>query len=198
MKNYLSIDKIYNEARTWTSFYTYQEKPVPNELLSEIYNLAKMGPTSGNCCPLRIYFVQSEGAKQKLLNCVMEGNVEAVKSSPVTAIFAYDIKFHEKMDYLFPTGKALREAFATNDKLAFDTAFRNSSLQAAYFILAARSKGLATGPMSGFDPVKLEKEFFGDNPNLKVNFICNLGYAKGEPKYPRLPRLDFEDACKIV
>lgn len=191
----MDLESIFLKGRTYIEF---EDKKVEENLLKEIYDLMRMGPTSGNCCPLRITFVTSSKAKEKLLKCSMEGNKAAINSAPVTAIFAYDLKFFEKMDKLFPSGTALRDMFANSEKMALDTAYRNSCLQAAYFIIVARSKGLALGPMSGFNGEALDKEFFSDNPNIKSNFICNIGYAKGDPKYPRLPRLEFDEACEII
>lgn len=191
----MNLEQIFLEGRTYTEF---EDKEISQTLLEEIYDLMKMGPTSGNSCPLRITFVTSKEAKEKLLSCAMEGNRAAISSAPATAIFAYDLKFFEKMDRLFPTGEALRNMFSSSATMALDTANRNSTLQAAYFIIAARSKGLALGPMSGFDSKALDEAFFADKPNFKSNFICNIGYSKGVPKYPRLPRLDFDEACEIL
>jgi 3-hydroxypropanoate dehydrogenase len=189
----ISVQEIFEEGRTCTNFAS---KPVSSSLLEELYNLMKMGPTSANCSPLRMMFVQSSDAKKKLLNCVMPGNAEAVTSAPVTVLFAYDAKFTDKMSILFPHNPGMAEYFK-DPKAGFDTATRNSTLQAAYFMMIARSKGLACGPMSGFDATKLEAEFFRGT-EWKANFICNIGYAEGASKFPRLPRLDFNDACRIV
>jgi len=174
----ISVKSLFNNGRTCTNFAS---KTVSKALLEDVYDLAKMGPTSANTCPMRIVFVQSAGSRKKLLDCVMPGNVAAVQSAPVTALFAYDERFIDKMPIL----------------LAHDTATRNATLQAAYFMVIARSRGLACGPMSGFDPIKLETTFF-QGSHWKANFICNLGYANGEPKYPRLPRLAFDDVCRVV
>ena len=126
----------------------------------------------------------------------MEGNVAPTKSAPVTAIFAYDTRFADKMPILLPGNAGVIELFK-DPKIANGTAIRNATLQAAYFMIVARSKGLACGPMSGFDSVKIEAEFL-QNSHWKADFICNLGYAEGEPKYPRLPRLGFDDVCRVV
>lgn len=188
----ISVKELFEKGRTW---YNFAEKPVSRALLEEIYNLTKMGPTSANCCPLRIIFIESKEAKQKLATCVMEGNVPAVMSSPVTAIFTYDSRFFEKMPQLFPHNLGIGEYFK-DEKIGHQTAFRNSSLQAAYFMVVARSKGLSCGPMSGFDPIKIETSFLAGT-HWKPNFICNLGYAQGEPKYPRLVRPSFDEVCKF-
>lgn len=188
-----SVKELFEKGRTC---YNFSEKPVTEALLEDIYNLTKMGPTSGNCCPLRIIFIQSEEAKKRLLTCVMEGNVAAVDAAPVTALFAYDTRFFEKMSFLYPTNPSLADFFRTNEAAGQETAFRNSTLQAAYFMIAARSKGLDCGPMSGFDPIKIESTFL-QGTHWKINFICNLGYAAGESKYPRLPRIEFKDSCSF-
>ena len=190
----LSVDDLFNNGRTC---YNFKQEKLPDGLLKEIYDLMKFGPTSANSCPLRIMFIESKSEKEKLLNCVMAGNMEAVQNAPVTALFAYDARFYEKMPELFPHNAGMQNFFSSDPSITFDTAFRNSTLQAAYFIIAARSKGLAAGPMSGFDKDKLEKTFFADS-NLKINFICNLGYPEGNPRFERLPRLDFDEVCKII
>jgi len=189
----ISVKSLFNNGRTCTNFAS---KTVSKALLEDVYDLAKMGPTSANTCPMRIVFVQSAGSRKKLLDCVMPGNVAAVQSAPVTALFAYDERFIDKMPILFPQNSGMAEYFK-NPKVAHDTATRNATLQAAYFMVIARSRGLACGPMSGFDPIKLETTFF-QGSHWKANFICNLGYANGEPKYPRLPRLAFDDVCRVV
>lgn len=189
----ISVQELFEKGRTCTHF---ANKPISQSLLEEIYHLMKMGPTSANTCPLRIMFVQSADAKKRLLNCVMPGNVAAVTSAPVTALFAYDAKFADKMSILFPHNPGMAEYFK-DPKVGLDTATRNSTLQAAYFMIIARSKGLACGPMSGFDTNKLEAEFF-HGTDWKANFICNLGYAEGEAQFRRLPRLVFNDVCRIA
>jgi 3-hydroxypropanoate dehydrogenase len=127
----------------------------------------------------------------------MPGNVDKLKSAPVTAIFAFDTRFYDKLDKINPTAKELKSYFIHSEEMAFDTAYKNSTLQAAYFMMIARGVGLDCGPISGFDIVALEKEFLS-GLGLKVNFICNLGYADGKNKYPRLPRLEFEECCKLI
>lgn len=162
-----------------------------------IYNLMKLGPTSANGCPLRIIFVQSAAEKEKLCKVMMDSNVEKVKSSPVTAIFAYDLNFYEKMDKLYPTGKMIKDYFSSLDESARTVeAMRNSSLQAAYFMMAARNEGVDCGPMSGLDYTALNEAFF-KGTNYRANFTCNLGYRDGDNPYPKLPRLDFDETCEI-
>lgn len=189
----ISVKELFENGR---SCYNFSAKKVERRVLEEIYNLTKMGATSYNCCPLRIMFVESTAAKKKLLSCVMEGNVANIAAAPVTALFAYDSRFAEKFSILMPSMPNLADVFK-NEKIALDTAFRNSTLQAAYFMVVARSKGLACGPMSGFDHIKLETAFF-QGTHWKANFICNLGYPEGEPKYPRLPRFKFDDVCRMA
>ncbi len=189
-----NIEEIFAD-RTCMKFL---DKPVSRDMLVKIYDLMKMGSTSGNACPLRIVFVQSDLEKEKLSKIVMEANIEKIKSAPVVALFAYDMKFYEKMNKLYPTGKFLQDYFASfKEDALIKEALRNSSLQAAYFIIIARSMGLDTGPMSGFDSAALNEMFFKDS-DYRINFICNIGYRDGESPYPRLPRLDFEEACNIV
>ena len=190
----LTINEIFENGRTCSN---YSSKEVSKDILESIYNLMKLGPTSGNCSPLRIKFVSSKEAREKLLSCVMEGNLEKTKSAPVTALFAMDENFYEKLDILFPHNPGFKTLFVGNEAYARDTAYRNSTLQAAYFMMIARSFGLDCGPMSGFDGAKINEIFF-PNSSYKVNFICNLGYKAGENPHERLPRLNFEETCEIV
>ena len=188
-----ALEQILTRARTHS---VWLPEPVSDELLVEIYDLMKWGPTSANSSPARIVFVKSKEAKEKLLPCMAEGNVEKTKAAPVTAIIAQDMEFYEKLPKLFPFADA-RPWFAGNKPLIESTAFRNSSLQGAYFIIAARSLGLDCGPMSGFDNAKVDAAFF-QGTTWKSNFICNLGYGDSSKLYPRAPRLEFNEACKIL
>jgi nitroreductase len=189
-----TIESVFSD-RTCNKFL---DKKVSKELLIQIYDLVKLGPTSANACPLRIVFVQSNLEKEKLCKTAMEANIAKIKSAPVTALFAYDMKFYEKMDKLYPTGKFLQDLFAKSSEDVIDReSLRNSTLQAAYFIMVARSMGLDCGPMSGFDPVALNETFF-KNTNYRINFICNFGYKDGDNPYPKLPRLDFDEVCKFL
>lgn len=190
----LEVKAIFEDCRTCNEF---SSKEVPDELLQKAYDLMKFGPTSGNCSPLRILFVKSSEAKEKLLSSLMQGNLEKTKTAPVVAILAMDEKFYEKLPFLFPHNPAFAKMFENNQELSYETAFRNSSLQAAYFIMICRYLGLDCGPMSGFDAEKINKDFFL-NSNYKVNFICNLGYKASDPTYPRLPKLAFDEVCKFV
>lgn len=176
--------------------YNFSNKDIDDGLLQKIYDLMKLGPTSGNSCPLRIIFVKTAANKEKLLNCVMEGNIAKVKSAPVIALFAYDIKFFNKMDKINPVSPDLQKYFSSSAEVALDTAYRNSTLQAAYFMIIARSFGLDCGPMSGFDVNAIESNFLQDD--FKINFICNLGYKAEDNPYNRLPRLSFDECCKII
>ena len=189
-----TIESVFSD-RTFSKFL---DKKVSKELLIQIYDLVKLGPTSANACPLRIVFVQSNLEKEKLCKTAMEANIAKIKSAPVTALFAYDMKFYEKMDKLYPTGKFLQDLFAKSSEDVIDReSLRNSTLQAAYFIMVARSMGLDCGPMSGFDPVALNETFF-KNTNYRINFICNFGYKDGDNPYPKLPRLNFDEVCKFL
>jgi 3-hydroxypropanoate dehydrogenase len=187
------LDQIFGEARTH-SFW--REAPVSDDLLRRLYDLLKMGPTSANCIPARIVFVRSFEAKERLRPCLDPGNVDKTMAAPVTAIVGYDTEFHEKLPRLFPHADA-RSWFAGNSELIESTAFRNSSLQGAYLILAARALGLDCGPMSGFDNAKVDREFFPDG-RVRSNFLINLGHGDPSKLHPRSPRLEFDEACRIV
>ena len=188
-----ALEQIFTKARTHS---VWLPEPVSDELLHQIYDLMKWGPTSANCCPARIVFAKSKAAKEKLLPCMAEGNVEKTKTAPVTAIIAYDLEFYEKLPKLFPHAPA-RSWFTGNQPLIESTAFRNGTLQGAYFIIAARSLGLDCGPMSGFDNAKVDGAFF-QGTSWKSNFVCNLGYGESSKVQPRSPRLEFSEACKIL
>lgn len=186
--------QLFTDARTYND---WQDKKVSPQDLHDIYNLMKWGPTSANLCPARLIFVSSSAEKEKLITTLMPQNVAKVRAAPVTVIIAQDIKFYEQAAVLFPQRPEFQEVFAADELLAERTAFRNSSLQGAYFMLAARTLGFDCGPMSGFDNQKVD-ELFLAGTTWTSNFICCLGYGKKESVYPRLPRLEFADACKIV
>jgi 3-hydroxypropanoate dehydrogenase len=197
-----ALNVLFRTARTARAWL---DRPVSDELLGQIYDLMKWGPTSANCCPARIVFLRTPPAKQRLLPALSSLNVEKTMKAPVTAIVAYDLRFYEKLPELFPHNPKMVELFASSQQFAESTAFRNGSLQGAYFMLAARSLGLDCGPMSGFDNAKVDQEFFsGSEPGLfpggqvRSNFLCNLGYADPAKISPRLPRLDFDEACKLL
>lgn len=187
-----SLDILFNDARTYSY---WQEKDVSDDLLKEIYDLMKMGPTSANCCPARIVFVKSREAKAKLEQCLDKGNIRQTMSAPVTAIIGYDLEFYEKLPKLFPH-KDAKSWFVGKETYIKDTAFRNGSLQGAYFILAARAVGLDCGPMSGFNNAKCDELFFSGT-KIKSNFLCNLGYGDKSKLHPRNPRLEFKEACRV-
>lgn len=177
--------------------YDFSDKPISDDLLKEIYDIVKLGSTSANTSPLRIIFVKSKESKEKLIECIMPGNKEKSKHAPVIAIFAYDLEFYKYMDILFPHNPDMKRIYEGNDALTYDSAYRNSTLQAAYFMIVARAYGLDIGPMSGFNMEMVNKNFF-DGQSLKVNFICNLGYKNKENPFPRSPRLTFDQSCKFI
>lgn len=188
-----ALDQIFREARTHN---VWLPKPVPIELLRQAYELAALGPTSANTSPARFVFLTTHEAKNRLRPALSANNVEKTMLAPVTAIIAYDIEFHEKLPKLFPHADA-RAWFSGNAALIQETAFRNGSLEGAYFILAARALGLDCGPMSGFDQAKVNAEFFPDG-KWKANFLCNLGYGDSSKLFPRNPRLSFEEAARVL
>ena len=188
-----ALKQIFTEART---HHSWQNRPVSGVQLREIYELAKWAPTSVNANPMRVVFVKSAAEKEKLYPALMGSNPEQVKSAPVTAIIAFDEKFFDHLPKLMPAFDA-RPMFANNKELAEVTAFRNSSLQGAYLILAARALGLDICPMSGFNNVAVDEAFF-KGTSWKSNFICNIGYGEDARLYPRGPRLTFEESCRIV
>ena len=188
-----SLDTLFRTARTHNG---WQDKPVSDELLRQVYDLMKWAPTSANCSPARIVFVKSDEAKKRLLPAMIEGNVEKTRTAPVTAIIAQDHEFYEKLPQLFPHADA-RSWFAGNQPLIDTTAFRNGTLQGAYLILAARALGLDAGPMSGFDNARVDQEFFAGT-SIKSNFLINLGYGDASKLFPRSPRLSFDEAAKIL
>lgn len=188
-----AFDQLFRDARTANHWL---DQPVDNATLQQIHDIMRFGPTSANCCPLRIVFVQSKDAKEKLKACLDEGNVDKTMKAPVTAIFAQDMKFYEHMKFLFPHTDA-RAWFEGNQPLIERTASRNAVLQAAYFMIVARGFGLSCGPMSGFNNDKLDEAFLAGT-SFKSNFICNLGYGDHSKDFPRSPRFAFDDVCKIV
>ncbi len=188
-----ALDHLFRQARTHSAWLP---KRVSVETLREVYELARMGPTSANSTPARFVFLESEAAKARLLPALAPLNVEKTKTAPVTVILAWDTEFHEKLPKLFPHAD-MRSYFVGKKALIDETAFRNSSLQGGYFILAARAVGLDCGPMSGFDPAKVNAEFFPDG-KWKVNFLCNLGYGDRSKLFPRNPRLEFDEACRVL
>jgi 3-hydroxypropanoate dehydrogenase len=188
-----SLDLMYRNARTHN---VWLDKPVPDELLRRVYDVAKMGPTSANMSPMRIVFVKSPEAKERLKPAVFAGNVDKTMAAPATAIIGMEIKFFELLPKLFPHADAKAWFKDLPDNVLEAMALRNSSLQGAYFMLAARALGLDCGPMSGFNNALVDKTFFAGT-TIKSNFLCNLGYGDASKLYPRSPRLTFEEACQI-
>ena len=189
-----ALNTLFREAR---SYNRWTGESVSDQTLHELYDLLKFGPTSANSTPARFVFVKSGEAKAKLVACVSPGNVVKVEQAPVTAIIAMDEKFYEKLPKLVPHMPGALNMFKDNASLAEVTMMRNSSLQGAYLILAARALGLDCGPMSGFDNAKVDAAFFAGTP-LKSNFLCALGTGTTEQLFPRNPRLAFDEACKIA
>ena len=189
----MAATTLFDEARTYSAF---EDRPVTPELLRQLYDHLKWGPTSANTCPARFVFVTSPEAKAGLLGCVSAGNVAKVRSAPVTAIVAGDSRFYDEMPRLYPA-RDFRSLFAGDAAASADLLARNVPLQGAYMIVAARALGLDAGPMSGFDAAKLDAAFFPDG-RWRANFICNLGYGSEAGLNPRNPRLSFDEACRIV
>ena len=190
----ITTEQLFDDARTHN---VWLDRPVPDALLHRLYEMMKFGPTSANCCPARIAFVKSPEAKARLVACMSEGNQAKTAQAPVTAIIGMDMKFYEKLPRLFPHNPAARSWFEGNDAAIQSTAFRNSSLQGGYFILAARALGLDCGPMSGFDAPRLDAEFWLGT-SVQTNFVCSLGYGDASKLFPRSPRLAFDEACRIA
>lgn len=188
-----ALDRIFRTART---YYGYQDRPVSTEQLHEIWELMKYGPTSANMLCARLVWCTSEAAKAKLADCAADSNKDKVRNSPVTVIIGMDMQFYEELPELFPHADA-KSWFVGNDKLIADSALRNSSLQGAYFIIAARALGLDTGPMSGFDNDAVDAAFFA-NTSHKSNFISSLGYGDPASLFPRSPRPAFDRFNRIA
>ena len=189
----VSLAELFTDART---HHAWQQRDVGDELLTQVFDLAKWAPTSVNSLPARFLFVKSQAAKAKLIPALAESNVPQVAQAPVTVIVAYDERFFDELPTLFPAFDA-KSMFASNPALSEQTAFRNGSLQGAYFMLAARALGLDVGPMSGFDNAKVDEAFF-KGTSWKSNFLCNVGYGDAEKLFPRGPRLSFEQGCRIA
>jgi 3-hydroxypropanoate dehydrogenase len=189
----ITTEQLFTAARTQNG---YRPTPVADETLRQLYDLVKWGPTAANSTPARFLFVRSEEAKARLLACVSHGNVQKVREAPVTAVIGMDMAFYDKLPQLFPHTDA-RSWFVGHPLKIEHTAFRNSSLQGGYFILAARALGLDCGPMSGFDAVKMDAAFWAGT-TVKTNFICTLGEGDPTKVLARSPRLSFEEACRLV
>ncbi len=185
-----ALDQLFRTART---FNGYTDQPVSTEQLHGIWDLMKMGPTSANMLPARLVWCVSDEAKQRLAACAMESNAAKIIAAPVSVVIGMDLEFHELLPELFPHTDA-RSWFAGEDKAEFRriSALRNSSLQGAYFIMAARALGLDTGPMSGFDNAAVDAAFFAEQPNIRSNFISTLGYGDPSTIFERSPRPGFD------
>jgi 3-hydroxypropanoate dehydrogenase len=188
-----ALSQIFHEARTHSS---WRPDAVSEADLHAIYDLAKMGPTSANGQPMRIAFVISAEAKEKLRPALAPGNVDKTMSAPVVAILAHDLDFYEYYPETFPI-RDMRSMYVGKPKMIEEAAFRNGTLQSAYFIIAARALGFDCGPMSGFDNAMVDEVFF-DGTKIKSNFLCNIGHGDGKSLFPRLPRLDFDRVCTIL
>lgn len=189
-----ALNILFREARTHTA---WRDQPVDDALLRRVYDLARMGPTSANMCPLRVVFVKSKEAKEKLKPCLDAGNVDKTMLAPATAILAMDVHFFEQLPKLYPHADAKAWFKDLPENILEYTALRNSSLQGAYFMLAARSQGLDCGPMSGFDNAKVDAEFFAGQ-SWKSNFLCNLGHGDPSKLFPRNPRFEFDEVCRLL
>jgi 3-hydroxypropanoate dehydrogenase len=189
----VSTEQLFTAARTQNG---YLDKPVSDDTLHQLYELMKWGPTAANSAPARLVFVRSAAAKEALLGCVSPGNVNKVRQAPVTVIVGMDLAFHEQLPKLFPHVDA-RAWFAGQEAKILDSAFRNSSLQGGYLILAARALGLDCGPMSGFDVAKMDAAFWAGT-EVKTNFICTLGQGDPSKVLVRNPRLSFDEACRLA
>ena len=188
-----ALDQLFREARTQNK---WQDRPVPDAKLHELYDLLKMEPTSANASPARFVFVRTPEGKAKLKPALSAGNLEKTMMAPVTVIVAHDLHFYDNLPKLFPHAPDAKNWFTGSYSFAEQTAFRNGSMQGAYLILAARAVGLDAGPMSGFDTAKVDEAFFAGT-NWKSNFLVNLGYGDPEGLFPRNPRLDFEEAARF-
>jgi 3-hydroxypropanoate dehydrogenase len=187
-------DQLFREARTHNK---WQDKPVTDEQIHELYELLKYGPTSANSSPARFVFIRTPEGKEKLRPALSSGNLDKTMAAPVTAIVAYDPKFYEKLPQLFPHNQDARSWFTSNDALAATTAFRNGTLQGGYLMVAARGLGLDIGAMSGFDNDVVDRAFFAEN-GWRSNFLCNIGYGDWSGVFNRSPRLSFEEACILA
>lgn len=193
MINDEALDIIFRKARTRNG---WQKRDISKALMQAVYDLMKWGPTSANCCPARFVFVVSKDGKKRLAPYLAEGNRAKTMAAPASVIIGYDMAFYENLPRLFPHTDA-KSWFVGKDELIESTAFRNGTLQGAYFIIAARALGLDCGPMSGFDNAGVDEEFF-KGTTVRSNFLCNIGYGTDENLFPRSPRLSFDEACEIV
>lgn len=189
----IDLETLFTHAHTHS---VWLDKPVDDALLAKAYDLAKMCPTSANGNPMRVLFLRSKEAKARLKPCLNAGNVEKCMQAPVVAVAAMDMEFYEHLHKLYPHVDA-KKWFAGKPQVIHDTAFRNATLQGAYFLLALRAVGLDTGAISGFSNEKVDEEFFAGT-SYRSNFIINIGYGDESKLHPRNPRFTFEEACKIL
>lgn len=194
MSHAVSLETLFTNARTQRAFL---DKPLPPGLLSELYELCKWGPTALNSCPARFIFVTSRESRDRLAQCASEGNRERIVTAPATVIIAQDEKFYEQLPLLAPHAAGAAERFAANPQMAAESALRNSTLQGAYLMLAARGLGLDCAPMLGFDKTAVNQAFLSST-HWTANFICCLGYGDYEKLNPRAARLSFAEACREV
>jgi 3-hydroxypropanoate dehydrogenase len=203
-----ALDTLFREART---FAKWQPRSVSDEMLHQLYDMLKWAPTSANAGPARFAFLRSKESKERLRSALAPLNIEKTMTAPVTVIVAYDLRFYERLPKLFPQNPGMAKLFESNAEMVETTAKRNSSLQGAYMMMAARALGLDCGPMSGFDQAKVDEEFFATGKpcfgcdqeffpegHVKTNFLCNLGYGDPGSLFPRLPRLRFDEACSLL
>ena len=203
-----ALDTLFREART---FSRWLPRPIADKTLHELYDVVKWAPTSANAMPARFAFLRSKESKERLRPALAPLNIEKTMTAPVTVIVGYDLRFYESLPKLFPHNTGMAKLFENNPEMVETTAKRNSSLQGAYLIMAARALGLDCGPMSGFDQTKVDEEFFAAGKpcfgcdqeffpegHVKTNFICNLGYGDPATLQPRLPRLSFNEACSLL
>lgn len=188
------LDRLFLSARTVRHWL---DTPVPTSMLAQLHELASLGPTSANCQPLRIVFVTSPTERRALIDCLDDGNIRQTQGAPVTAILGYDLQFADRLINLYPHQPQAKQWFTQSPAATREAALKNGSLQAGYFILAARALGLDCGPMGGFDADRVGERFFPQG-GIEVNFLCNLGYGERSAMHERLPRLAFGDACRIV
>jgi 3-hydroxypropanoate dehydrogenase len=188
-----ALDAVFREART---HFKWTDAPVTDDDIRGIYDLMKYAPTSANCSPARFVIVRTQYGRDKLKPALSAGNLEKTMTAPATVIVAYDPRFYNELPRLFPHADA-KAWFSGNADLAEETAFRNSTLQGAYFILAARSLGIDAGAMSGFDKAKVDEAFLADR-GWKANFVINLGHGDASALFPRAPRLSFDEACVLT
>lgn len=189
-----ALDLIIREARSHNGWL---DKPIDDDVLTQLYNIVKMGSTSMNTCPARFIFVRTAAGKERLKKCLAPLNVNKVLSAPVTVIIAHDMRFYQHMPKLFAHNPGAQKLFENNEKMVASTAFRNGTIQGAYLMIAARALGLDIGPMSGFNNQACDDEFFADT-EIKSNFLCSLGYGDTSKIFQRLPRFDFDEVCQLI